>query len=280
MSEPADTAADPEAMNRRVAHELEWARWAVSRWAAFPVERQPRPLVLVGQRAFVEQGFTTGDAKLAYVEGRITALVSIPDAVLLALPVRREGSITRRADPPFLQITDAGRSETDFRTDRGRLRLPAWRLQADGVLGPIWVLDPETEPREWRLPEPPPTPRPDLQSPRVDLGARVELGPDEFTLTVHFMGALPQYEQYPRAEVIESAQAVAIVPIAKDVGSSDGRIRVLPGHTHQVTVRLEQPLGDRVFVDLDGNAREVLTRDDHGRSSRPRTHRRSGRGDA
>ena len=76
------------------------------------------------------------------------------------------------------------------------------------------------------------------------------------TLTLHFMGALPEYEQYPRAEIIESAHAVAIVPAGQDIGSSG--IRIAPGRVHEITVRLAHPLGARVFVDLHGNAGQVL----------------------
>ncbi len=58
---------------------LEWARWAVGRWANFPVDQIPGPLVLVGPRAIVEQGFKTGEAKLAFVEGAIESSVALPD---------------------------------------------------------------------------------------------------------------------------------------------------------------------------------------------------------
>jgi hypothetical protein len=89
-----------------------------------------------------------------------------------------------------------------------------------------------------------------------DPGARAEIGPDEAALTLHLMGALPEYEQYPRAEIIGSAHAVAIVPAGQDIGPA--ATRILPGHMHQITVRLAHPFGARVFVDLHGNACQVL----------------------
>ena len=71
MGEQGRRSSAQAALDRRFAEDLVWARWAVARWDAFPAERLPRPLVLVGQRAFVEQGFATGEAKLAYLEGRV-----------------------------------------------------------------------------------------------------------------------------------------------------------------------------------------------------------------
>ncbi|HEY3946266.1 MAG TPA: hypothetical protein VGL78_13645 [Solirubrobacteraceae bacterium] len=55
-------------MDRRFAEGLEWARWAVCRWSAFPVDEVPRPVVMVGQRVFVEHEFKTGEAKMAFIE--------------------------------------------------------------------------------------------------------------------------------------------------------------------------------------------------------------------
>ncbi len=240
-----------DALDRRHSEGLVWARWAVSRWAAFPVERSPRPLVLAGQRAFVEQGFRTGEAKLAYLEGRIECAVSVPDAVVRELPPRRERG-PRRIDSWPLLITAASRAEREFVTDRGRRRLPAWRLEVADALGPIWVLDPEVDPPEWLPPEPPPTPTPELPEPLSDPGARAALGPDGVTLTVDQLGGPPEYERYARGDTVESAQAVAVVPVGVDVGPPGARRAI--GYMHQITVRLETALGARVYVDLHGNA--------------------------
>lgn len=249
---PAD--AGQKALDRRLAEELEWARWAVDRWAEFPVELVPRPLVLVGQRSFVEGEFRSGETKEAFIYGLFEAGVQVPGPVLALLPPQRERTASRRRPAPLV-ITGAARSETEFWTDRGRRMLPAWRLQSDGLDSAIWVLDPEVASLAWVPREPPATPRPALQTPRGDPGARAVLGPDDHTLTFSFTGALPRYEHYPRAEVIESRQAVAIVPVAKDVGPPGPRI--LPGYGHKVVVHLGQPLGARVFVDLHGNPGEV-----------------------
>jgi len=54
------------------------------------------------------------------------------------------------------------------------------------------------------------------------------LHPDGRTLTFHFIGADPSFEEYPRAEVVESAQALTVVPIARDIGPPG--FRHLVGH--------------------------------------------------
>lgn len=70
-------------------------------------------------------------------------------------------------------------------------------------------------------------------------------------------GADPSFEEYPRAEVLESAQALTVVPVARDIGPPGPRHLVVVGHRREVEVQLAQPLGARVLVDLDGSAAEV-----------------------
>ena len=204
-------------MDRRVREGLLWAEWAVCRWEGFPVHLQSRPLVLVGPDVLVERGFRSGEAKIAYLEGRFEARVPIPDSVLAAFGAGR-GSGSSRHGTELLRVTDASRSEAEFRTDRGRARLPAWRLTAASALGPIWVLDPEVQPPRWVLIDCSSRPRPQLQRPVGDPGARAVLDDDGRTLTVEFLGGLPEYERYTGAEVIESPTAVAVVPTGEDIG--------------------------------------------------------------
>lgn len=245
------------ALDRRHAEYLEWGRWAVSRWAAFPVDADPRPTVLLGQRVFGDGGFRTGDAKESFIDGLFAFEVDVPARVVAALPSARVRPARGRPAPPPLRIVGAESSATEFRTDRGRRRLPAWRLTAIDAIGPIWVLDPDLQPPEWRPPEPPPLPRPQLQMPGQDPGIRVDVAPDDRTLTLHFIGAAPAFEEYPRAEVIESDRAVTIVPEGRDIGPSGWR--TLAGYMHQITVRLARPVGARVFVDLHGEAGEAVS---------------------
>lgn len=125
---------------------MEWARWAVGRWSGFPVDQTPRPVVLVGSRVHVEAGFATGEAKMAFLEGRWDPAVEVPAPVLDEL--RRQGNGVRSGGGASLVVTSVELAESEFVTDRGRRRLPAWRLTVQDALGPIWVRDPEIV--DWR----------------------------------------------------------------------------------------------------------------------------------
>jgi hypothetical protein len=227
--------------------DVEWARWAVGRWDEFPVDSEPRPLVLLGPTAHARNGFRSQRAKQAYLKGWIESEVDVPDAVLEILGRRPDG------EKPIV-ITAAEQCAVEQPTDRGPRWLPGWELRSDQTLGPIVVLDPEVIAETWAPPEPGPPP-PAVAEPGH---APVRAEADGRTLTYRFMGALPNYEHYPSAEVIESPQAVAVVPHAEDVGPSGARIA--PGFGHRITVTLEEPLGARVLVDLHGNAGEVTVR--------------------
>jgi len=122
-----------------------WARWAVGRWSEFPVDQTPRPVVLVGSRVHVEAGFATGEAKMAFLEGRWDEAVEVPAPVLDEL--RGQGSGVRSGGASLV-VTSVELAASEFVTDRGRRRLPAWRLTVQDALGPIWVLDPEIV--DWR----------------------------------------------------------------------------------------------------------------------------------
>lgn len=239
-------------LDRRSAEGLEWARWAVRRWSGFPVGERPRPLVVIGSRVRVERGFETGEAKLAFIEGRVEAQVPVPAGVLEAL--RQDGARHSPPTGPALQITAAVLAESEFLTDRGPTRLPAWRLTAEHALGPIWVLHPDVT--SWQPAPDAGGPAPALPAPGQDPGARVEVASDDRTLVVHWLGGSPAVERYGKAEVIESPQAFAVVPIGEDIGPPGARTAI--GHVHRVPAVLHDPVGDRVYVDLHGRAGQVI----------------------
>jgi hypothetical protein len=230
-----------------VTDALEWARWAVARWDAFPVEREPRPLVLLGPAAHARNGFRSQRAKRAYLDGWIESEVDVPDAVLEILGRRPNG------ETPIV-ITAARRTDIEQMTDRGPRWLPGWELTSEQTLGPIVVLDPETLAGAWSPPDPGPVP-PAGQEPGH---APVRGEADGATLTYRFTGGAPSFVRYAPAEVVESGQAVAVVPEAEDIGPPGARPAV--GFGRRVTVTLSEPLGARVLVDLHGRASEVTVR--------------------
>lgn len=155
---------------------------------------------------------------MAFLEGRVESSVAVPAAVLDALAHHGRPDPQRRGRP--LLITEAELLDSEFQTDRGRQRMPAWRLTAQDALGPIWVLDPDVV--DWQPAADAGGSLPDLQTPGQDPGARVDVGADEHSLVVHWLGASPAFERYPTAEVV-SAQAFAVVPVGVDIGPPEAR---------------------------------------------------------
>jgi hypothetical protein len=247
-------------LDRRAAEGLEWARWAVRRWSAFPVRQTPRPLVLVESRVRIEKGFKTGEAKMAFLEGRFESSVAVPAAVLDALA--RQGRPDQRRSGRPLLIIEAELLESEFQTDRGPRRAPAWRLTAEDALGPIWVLDPDVV--DWQPAADAGGSPPDLQTPGQDPAARVDVGADQHSMVVHWLGASPAFERYPKAEVVDSAEAFAVVPVGVDIGPPGAR--TLAGFVHRVPAALRDPVGARVYVNLHGHAGRVVKTGDPGRA--------------
>ena len=233
-----------------------WAKWAVSRWRRFPSSSSPDPSCWSAAEGWLRRTrirHRRGQDGLPQRSDRVNRS-GAPSGTPIPAAADDESSDTGARPPPLL-VQSVTRSETELLTDRGLRRLPAWRLQAADDAGSH--LGPRSR---YRTPGVATTgtaaaPRPALASPIGDPGARRGAGPDDATLTVDFLVPLPEFERYPRAEIIESAHAIAIVPAGHDIGPPG--IRILPGHMHQVAVRLTRPLGARVFVDLHGNAGQV-----------------------
>jgi len=235
----------------RLAWDRGWARWALQRWEPFPVDRLPRPLVLTGSPFRFERGFRSGEAKLAFLYGDIRAAVPLPDGLLEVLRGGEDGPPAvpgrRRWSSPLL-VTQASPDHAKFGTDRGRREFPAWRLRGPDVDGVFWVLDPAVAATRWEPPEPAP-PKPSDGLPHRAVSATID--GDDRTLHVTFTGARPEYAEYPAAEVIETSQALVVLPIARDIGPPGWRATV--GCARTVTARLARPLGSRVVVDLDAS---------------------------
>jgi hypothetical protein len=224
-----------------VTAELDWARWAVARWEAFPVEREPRPLVLIGPPAHARNGFRSQRARRAFLDGWIESEVDLPDGVLGILGRRSGGAAP-------IVVTGARRAEIEQRTDRGPRRLPGWELTSEQTLGPIVVLDPEVLARAWSPLEPGSAPPAGPEPPQAPVRGEV----DGATLVVRVTGGV---ERHPSAGVVESPQAVAVVPEPEDSGSP-----LAAAFARRITVALSAPLGARVLVDLHGRPSEVTVR--------------------
>lgn len=236
--------------------ERQWASWALGRWAGFPAGQEPRPLVLVGPAANPEGGFRSGAAKLAFHDGHIEPAVPLPPGLLEVLGAgeTRQASPDPRHDRGTLLITSATKAHAVFATDRGRRSLPAWRLTGPELAGPLWVLDPAIAATRWTPPEDGPPP-PFQGAPHR--AARATMEDDGRTLRFTFTGGSPAYVEYPTVEIIDSDQAVVLLPVGHDTGPSGPRAAI--GYSREVAATLNRPLGHRVLVDLDATPVMVLT---------------------
>jgi hypothetical protein len=220
---PSDLSSFREAQGRR----------ALLAWSEFPADHQPRPLILLSPAA-QSGAFPDGQTKLAFTNGWIEGAPGFPAQVLEALrgqPRPGEGS------PLVLESAIAG--EREFATDRGRKRLPAWCVQAQGVPEPIWVLDPAARRQSWQPPG------------HEDLywrGHEASLDTDGRTLTVGFTGS-PKPYRYLGATIQESDTAVAVIPVGEERAAG---WHTLAGQTRQVSATLARPLGNRVLLDEHG----------------------------
>jgi hypothetical protein len=243
----------------RLAWDRGWARWALQRWASFPVDHRPRPLVLTAPLTRFEGGFRSGEAKLAFLRGDIEPAVPLPDELLDLLRRSERGPRAapqkRRWKSPLL-ITQASPGQAKFTTDRGLRELPAWRLGGPEVGGGFWALDPVVASGCWAPPEPAP-PKPFDGLPHRAASAVID--GDGLTLHFTFTGAPPGDAEYPAAEVIETDQALVVLPTARNVGPPGWRTAI--GCARAVITRLTRPLGERVVIDFDASPVMVLAND-------------------
>jgi hypothetical protein len=180
--------------------------------------------------------FPNVQTKLAFHHGLIEAAPDFPTQVLRAL----RGQSRPWEGSPLL-LTSATLGEREFATDRGRKRLPAWCVWAQDVSEPIWVLDPATSRQSWQPPG---------QEFRSWPWPEALLGIDGRTLTLSFVGSAESYTSYPGARVLESGNAVAVIPISKELVTG---WRHPVGRARQVAATLGRPLGNRVLLDGTGS---------------------------
>lgn len=143
----ASTAATPVGVSSDAAKADAARRLA---WTTFPVDRSPRPLVLL-QPDVIDpaSGFPDGDSKAAYLDHhiRLATALPTPDLPDRGYPLRPAAdavaALTGDADPSAadaLAITSVTLSQHAYATDRGDDPLPAWAVRFAGVTDPAYVL--------------------------------------------------------------------------------------------------------------------------------------------
>lgn len=232
---------------------------APARPVDFPVDRRPRPIVLLGGQFAVERGFASDEEKLSAMSGSYElvgpppptpdpAPVALPDGTV-TLPVlgaaEAVAAMSKPSDRPPVRLVGVEFGTRWFRTDRGSLELPAWRFTTEsGSTLARQALDPSAF---W-----PASPSP--------FGARA--GADGLELEVTMPAPPRQCPGHPpvtaEAVVTEWATSVAVgTRITGEVGdcaqTADLRLQ-----TYRVA--LSAPLGARLLVDEQGGVVEVAKR--------------------
>jgi hypothetical protein len=235
----------------------QWAAWALRCWSAFPANASPRPLVLSSTVHFAGR-FASAEAQTAFRRGNVVGSGSAPETVLDV--VRQSGDVNAFGPPARpLEISSAERVRAEFNTDRGPRQLDAWRLACAGFIGEMSVLDPEIAKTRWIDRRDLRPSKPFKGEPHLVFSAVGR--PDSTQLDVSFIGGHIGSFEYD-ADVIETEQAIAVIPIVRrhaggvDQPASLPRPRIVSTHgfTRQVRVTLARPLGGRVLVDLDASA--------------------------
>lgn len=241
---------DPAASAKTAERDRQAALAAAGRFAEFPALDEPRPVVLLNGAVHAEDGFVTGEAKMAFLQGVIETAEGVPEE-----PVRllRIAQLQGPARPAPLLVLGAALLETAFATDRGQEVFPAWRVEAADARGPIWVLAEDVLGRCWF---PPPLAEGEASGPHILVRSSVDsTGRD---LAVDFIGAAERSFDY-EAEAVETPTAVAVIPHQRVKRAlPSGSATTAEGHLRLVHVRLMEPLGGRVLVNLDGTPVEVV----------------------
>lgn len=231
---------------------------ALARWASFPVQASPRPLVLTGPAILdPASGFPADDSKLAYVSGAYQLKTTLPTGPATvdgqrivsaadALAVLRGAAGSGPSVPTPLAITEVRLGTATFSTDRGLRILPAWSFRFAGVAEAAQVLAVPAADR-W--------PRPGMPTASSGPDSGVTISADGTKVTLAFLGWAagtgPCQGEYA-ADVSQSAHAVSVS--ARELPNPNNRNVDCDavGHIRTLTVTLQPPLGNRVLVDTNG----------------------------
>jgi hypothetical protein len=228
---------------------------ALAAFADFPESADPRPIVAL-DRVFGASGFRSVGAKEAFGSGNWDPPATMPPAPASygGYPVITPGEALDRlraetagAEPQGepLTVSDLRLATTEVRTDRGIMRLPAWRVLFEYSTGPNWVLAVAPS-RLWERGIPPyfgwqwdAQTVADQRDLRVTVPSVYDSG----------FGGGPCLADYMLA-VAESDHAVAVRAVAKP--GVEPRSRVDCRDPLRFSVTLAAPLGGRVLLGVSG----------------------------
>ena len=249
----SDSDSDDDiALRDQDAHAIQVASRALTLWQSFPT-REPRLIVLIEGPVLHHQGFNTAEASRTLHYGVVEADATVASEPLQTIREHAADRSNQRMPTTPLRIESATLVQCTFSTDRGPIPLPAWRIEAVHVIGPMWVLEAKALDRCWLRHM-----SPEGQQPGSHILQEARTRDGECELVVAFIGGSDNLFWYEGA-VVESRTAVSVVPLARFVTRlPPGTAISAQGFMREITVKLESPLGGRVLVNHDGSPVEVL----------------------
>jgi hypothetical protein len=228
---------------------------ALDLWADFPVDREPRPVVLTASALRVDGRFRDGNAKRAFCARRFVGHANVAEEALEVLRLNGERVSSGLREPSQIAVLQAVKTTAVFRTDRGPRQLTAWQITTDGVTGTVVALDREALDSCWR-------PTMSRVGVTLKVAARydvdgAELRSGGLSLLYRFIGPDLGTRSYS-ASVAETRTAVTVIPVPSvSAPSRYSGWAPLKLCTQTIVVRLNEALGNRVVVDLNGHPIEV-----------------------
>jgi len=235
----------------RAAEMLRFAEEAVARWSDFPAADEPRPIVMVSPEVRVDHESADFDVQGWPMTTTVQGSAGVPEEPVRLLREWNSWASVMPSRTGTVTVAAAETSVTEFFTDRGRMQLPAWRLEVFDSFSPIWILAEQVRARCWSPPAVIPGQR---LGPHMLMSATVE--PDGHTLNVEFVGGKETLLEYD-ATAVETPTAVTVIPLERAVGRTPP-VMTLEGHHRRIRVLLTQPLGARCLVNLDGSPVAVV----------------------
>jgi hypothetical protein len=211
----------------------EHVRQALARWEGFPVDQEPRPIVLTGLGVRTLERLKEDRLWRKVFDGPAVPESELPpELVPAAIDYCRD---VQTGEPrPLARIV---RADGPFGTDRGIRELPAWMMYPKDRRWPFIAMDPEFRARMTWWPE-------GMRAYDDEIST---IADDGRTLTYRFGGTPEVYAAYPHATVFETETAVLVEPVEVPLDSPGG-VRLDYEEQRQVVVHLDAPLGNRVLV--------------------------------
>lgn len=211
---------------------------ALRRWDEFPIDTEPRPLVLAGLTTLFRGAFPSSEAKDAFIYGSFATAPEVPASILEVL---QPGSTTESVPP--LVVVAADPATGTFMADRGPRVLSAWRIEIRGIRDPFHVLAPDVFAAAW----------PRRWDPERSGFSQwsATLANDGRTLTLNFFGS--SSAEYTM-EIVESPTAAVVLPIPRwdESGGERRAVARAVAVPRVVTAELSADLGSRVLIESNG----------------------------